>query len=166
MRRQTWKQAELGGGGGFSSAVDADDEDDEGLAIGPRGGREEIVGEAAGELAAGDFHDVVAGDLAAECAEFVDDGGGEADAEIGGDEIGLEFVPIDFGAVGDLVEEGFEKASHAAGRLQRQESRDKTQEKMWRAASSALFPDSGVWTLPRAQDPCAPRHSRQPGGGG
>ena len=108
-------QAELGGRGGFSGAVDADDEDDEGFTIGPRGGREEIVRQALGELAAGDCHDVVARDLAAEGAELVDDGGSEANAEVGGDEISLEVVPIDFGAVGDFIEEGFEKASHAAG---------------------------------------------------
>ena len=53
---------------------------------------------------AGDFHHVLAGNLAAEVAEFVDDGGGEADAEIGADQVGLEVVPIDFRAVGDLVE--------------------------------------------------------------
>ena len=97
-------EAELGGGGGLAGAVHADDEDDERFAIGAGRGWQEIVGQPLGELAAGDFHDVLAGDLAAEVAEFVDDGGGEADAEIGADQVGLEVVPVDFRAVGDLVE--------------------------------------------------------------
>jgi hypothetical protein len=76
---------------------------------------------------AGDLLDVLGGNLATEIAEFVDDLGGEADAEIGGDEIGLEVVPIDFRAVADLVDEGFEKAGHGCGgRLKRQEAGDKT----------------------------------------
>jgi len=31
------------------------------------------------------------------------------------DEIGFDFIPVDFGTVGDLVEERFKKASHGCG---------------------------------------------------
>ena len=55
--------------------------------------------------------------LAAEAAEFVDDPGGEFRPEIGGDEVGFELVPVDFGFVRELVEEGFEKACHGVEEL-------------------------------------------------
>lgn len=97
-------QAELGGGGSFPGAVHADDEDDEGLPIRPWGRREEIIRQALGEVAAGDFDDVVPGNFPTETAEFAEDCGGETDAEVRADQVGFEVVPLDFGAVGDLVE--------------------------------------------------------------
>ena len=41
---------------------------------------------------------------------------GNPDPEVGGDEICLEFVPLDFRPVGDLVVEVLEKAGHFGGR--------------------------------------------------
>lgn len=72
--------AEFGGGSGFSGAVDADDEDDEGLAVRAGGGGRGVGGESVCEVSAGGFDDVVTGDFAAEVAEFVDDFGGEAES--------------------------------------------------------------------------------------
>lgn len=104
--------AELGGGGGLAGAIDPDDEDDEGFAIWTRCERGCIGGKAGGELFPSHGDDVVSGYLAAEFFKFLDDGAGETDAEVGGDEIGLDVIPVDLGAVGDLVEERFEKACH------------------------------------------------------
>ena len=112
------KVTELGGGGGLAGAVDADDEEDGGLAGFLQGGGEGLVfGKDLGDVTAGGGDDVFGGDLATEATEFVDDGHGEARAEVGGDEVGLEFVPVDLGLVGDFVEEVFEEACHLRGRL-------------------------------------------------
>lgn len=67
----------------------------------------------------GDFDDVVGGNFPTKVVEFVDDAGGEFRAEIGGDEIRLEFIPIDLCLVGDAVEDLFEEACHVGGRLVR-----------------------------------------------
>ena len=112
------KVTEFGGGSGFSGAVDADDEEDGGLAGFLQGGRKFLVfGKDFGDVGAGGGDDVFGGDFATEAPEFVHDGHGEAGTEIGGDEVGLEFVPVDLGFVGDFVEEVFEEACHLRGRL-------------------------------------------------
>ncbi|MEN9535041.1 MAG: hypothetical protein RIR37_314 [Verrucomicrobiota bacterium] len=63
-------------------------------------------------MLAGGFDHIVGRNFAPELAEFVDDLCARMNAEVGTDEIGFEFVPIDFRAVGDLVEKGFEKTCH------------------------------------------------------
>lgn len=120
------KVTELGGGGGFAGAVDANYENDGGFAGFLEGGGEGLVfGEDFGDVRAGGVDDVVGGDLAAEGAELVDDGQGEARAEVGGYQIGFEFVPVDLGLVGDFVEEVGEEACHVGreSRIQSPESR-------------------------------------------
>ena len=96
-------KAEFRGRGGFAGAVHADDEDHERLPIGARRGWRRIFRQSFGNVAASGFHHVICRNFAAEVAEFVDDRGAHADAEIGADEVGLEVVPIDFRAIGDLV---------------------------------------------------------------
>ena len=49
--------------------------------------------------------------------EFIDDGDGLFRVQIGGDEVRLEFVPIDFRLVGDRVEEFLEEACHVGGKV-------------------------------------------------
>jgi len=98
-------EGELGGGGRFSGAIDTYDENDKRFSVGTRGGGEEIRIEFFSELAAGGFDHLIGGNLSAEAAEFFDDRGGEPDADIGADEIGFEFIPIDFRAIGDFVKE-------------------------------------------------------------
>ena len=38
------------------------------------------------------------------------------DADIRGDQVSFNVVPIDLRTIGDFIEEGFEKASHGCGR--------------------------------------------------
>ena len=103
---------ELGAGGGLADAVDADDEEDERLAIEAGEQRRGIGGQALGDVAAGGFDDIIGGDLAAEPAEFRDDLHREFRPEVGGDEVGFELVPVDLRLVCELVVERFEEAGH------------------------------------------------------
>ena len=89
----------FGGRGGFSGAVHADDEDDERFSVRAGKGRRLVRGQTIREVSARGFHHILGGDITAEAAEFVDDLGGEADAEVRTDEIGFEVVPIDFSAI-------------------------------------------------------------------
>ena len=98
--------------GGFACAVYADDQDHKRFAIGAWCGWQAVGGQAFGEVTAGRFHHFVGGNLAPEIAQLVEDRRTQADAKICADEVGLEIVPIDFRAVGDLVEKRFEKACH------------------------------------------------------
>lgn len=108
--------AEFGGGSGFTGAVDTDDEKDGRFAGFLQGGGEGLIfGKDFGDVAAGGGDDVFGGDIATESAQLVDNGHGEPGAEVGGDEVGLEFVPVDLGLVGDFVEEIFEEACHVGG---------------------------------------------------
>jgi len=98
-------ECELGGGGGFASAIDADDEDHKRFPIGARGGGEEIGIELLCELAASDFDHIVGRNIPAKLAEFIDDGGAQTDADVRADEICFEFIPIDLRTIGHFIEE-------------------------------------------------------------
>lgn len=67
----------------------------------------------------GDFDDVVGVNFPTEIVKFIDDAGGEFRAKISGDEVRLEFIPIDFCLVGDAVEDLFEEACHVGERVVR-----------------------------------------------
>lgn len=162
--------SELGRRGGFTSAVHADDEDHERFAIGPRCGCREIIGQHFHEMAAGGANDIIGGNFATEIAEFVDDFCARVDAEVGTDQIGLEFVPIDFRAVGDLVEEGFKKTCHMlAGRELRvnRAMRGVQNVRQTGVIADLIFARGFLFLLlSGAEDPRAFRHFGQPGRGG
>lgn len=154
---------ELGRRSCFAGAVHADDEDHERFAIGPRCGRGEILGQHLCEVLAGGFDDIVGRNFAAEVAEFVDDFRARVDAEVGADQVGLEFVPIDFRAVGDLVEEGFEKTCHvlAGGELRANRAMRGAQNvrEIGAIADLIFAPGFQFILLAGAEDPRAFRHS-------
>jgi hypothetical protein len=51
----------------------------------------------------GDVDHVLGGHLATEILEFIHDFHGPAHTQIGGDEVGLDLIPFDLGAVGAWV---------------------------------------------------------------
>ena len=108
--------SELGRGRRFAGAIDAHDEDHGGLAIGPWFESRGVSGEEAGKLGSGGLDDIVGGDLASQDSQLIDNFQCESDAEVAGNEVGLEIVPVDFGFVSDLVKELLEKTSHG-GRM-------------------------------------------------
>jgi len=61
---------------------------------------------------ASDLDHIVGGNFPAEFLQVVEDFVRKPDAEVRTDQVGFEIVPIDLGAVRDLVIEGFEKAGH------------------------------------------------------
>lgn len=107
---------ELGRGGGFAGAIDADDEDD--LRLGGEGAQHEVVArEDFEDLFAGDFDHGLGRHFLLPRLERLQDGGGHRHAEIGADEGLLELVPIDRPA-GEFLDEGFEETEgHRSGLL-------------------------------------------------
>jgi hypothetical protein len=103
---------ELGGGGGFACAIDADHEEDFGASVGVGKEGRDFFWEFGADVVAGDLEDVFAVEFAALGTEGVNDFEGQAGADVTGDEGGFEFVPIEVGFA-ESGEEGFEEAGHS-----------------------------------------------------
>eukprot|EP00903_Cladosiphon_okamuranus_P003589 g3587.t1 len=99
-------EAQFCGGCCFPGAIDADDEDDGRLPVGAGSKRRGVFGKDVRESTTGDFHDVLAGNFTTEIVEFIDDGDALFRAEVGGDQIRLQFVPVDFHLVASQVAAG------------------------------------------------------------
>lgn len=111
---------ELGRGGGFAGAIDADHEEDFGASVGVGKEGRDFFGELGADVVAGDLEDVFAIEFATLGAEGVDDFKGQARADVAGDKGGFEFVPIEVGFA-ESGEEGFEEAGHSDGGLRNAE---------------------------------------------